>query len=249
LQNSRQSYYDGLSREYATSIRQLVPRYDEMLEHVAGWIDAGHTATLLDLGTGTGEASLRALRAVPALQVTAVDAAPEMARAAGERLAEYGERARVVAADITRFEPDRCFDAILSSIALHNLPPRAKRRMLRIIHGWLEPGGRFIWADFIRAAEAAEMQRLQHERIEFAQSHGCERALIESNFAKEATDDWPWTVLETLLAARRAGFRDVDCTWRHSAFAVFVMRRRGAHNPAERERRTGTADAGPAGDD
>lgn len=235
MQNATQSYYDALSRDYATTIRQLVPRYDEMIDHVVSGLGDLATGTLFDIGTGTGEVSERVLLAAPKLRIVAIDGAVEMSRMAAERLAGFGDRARVIHADVTEFVPEQRFDAVVTSIVLHNLPPRVKRRTLRSILGWLVAGGRFIWADFVRAADALEMRRIQRNRVDYARTSGCPERLIEANFSKEADEDWPWTVAETLLAVRRTGFREVDCIWRHGAFAVFRMRRAGSRaDPVDR---------------
>jgi trans-aconitate 2-methyltransferase len=63
--------------DFDTSIRQLIPRYDEMLDAIAGCISPS-AQRILDLGCGTGELSIRLLKRCPSARVVAVDYSPRM---------------------------------------------------------------------------------------------------------------------------------------------------------------------------
>ncbi len=79
--------------DFDTGIRQLLPRYDEMLDAIAQCIPS-NAQRILDLGCGTGGLSIRVLRRCPSAQVVAVDYSPRMIEFAKGKLeaAGYGRQ-------------------------------------------------------------------------------------------------------------------------------------------------------------
>ncbi|NIP56584.1 MAG: hypothetical protein GWM92_00640, partial [Gemmatimonadetes bacterium] len=57
-------------------------------------------------------------------------------------------------------------------------------------------------------------------RVRHARDSGCDEDLIRRSFAKEAEDDHPLTLPETLEAARIAGFSRSDPVWMRDTFAL-----------------------------
>ncbi len=83
---------------------------------------------LLDLCTGTGEIALRAARAGAA--VTAVDFTPSMIERARDK--SRGAAVRFLEMDVRRLGfPAASFDAVVLSLALHDMPPAARAAALR----------------------------------------------------------------------------------------------------------------------
>lgn len=233
MSDSADRYYTTLAADYATTIRQLVPDYDAQLDAIAALVDlrasriAPQPCTVLDLGAGTGEAAALLLRGRGDLHVTAVEPGGAMLEVLRDRLQPWADRTRIVATDALGFPAVQRYHAVVSNLVMHNLGNRDKRKMLRRILALLEPGGVFVWGDMIRRADQAVQRAVIEQRTAHARAAGCAESLITENFRKEAEDDSPWTVLETLIGARRIGFRRVDCTWSAGAFAVFALWRGG----------------------
>jgi tRNA (cmo5U34)-methyltransferase len=221
MTRTAQDYYAEFSAGYAEKIRQLVPRYDEMVETILDLLQLAHPGGVLDIGAGVGNVSDQVLRGFPESHVTALDASPEMLQQARTLLAPHGTRATVVRHDIASYSPGRSFDAVFSNLVLHNLPPDMRRETLDAIRRWLEPGGVFIWGEMILHPDPAVQQHFARQRAEHALAAGCPQDFVDWNFEKESTLDHPWITARTLEELTAAGFDNPEVVWAHDAFAVF----------------------------
>jgi len=180
----------------------LAPSALALLDRLEADIEAG-ARELLDVGVGTGNLSLPALRRWPQIRVTAIDASREMVGAAERLLEERNPSAR------KRFEgrvayaaempfADGSFDAAMSSFVLQLVPSRPKA--LREIHRVLRPGARF-----------AHVTWLVDQRY-FAPDRVFDQLLDEYGFEepddRTRSGDIP-SVERAAAELRRAGFRNV----------------------------------------
>jgi len=223
MKQRAEDYYRALSGDYASKIRQLVPKYDDMIACIADLVATLSPATLLDLGGGVGELEEVLLRRSAHVRITSLDACEEMVAEAHRRLEWAADRVEIVQQDILQFDPPGPFEAVVSNLVIHNLPLDTKAALLASVVTWLRPGGRFLWGDFIRHADPAIDDHFVRERKAFAVEAGCPDDLVAENFAKEREADFPLTVDETLLTARAAGFANTQVVWLHDTFAVFCL--------------------------
>lgn len=105
--------------------------------------------TLLDLACGTGTLSLSIKRNFPKIEITALDADPEILLTARKKAQAGGMRVNFVQgfSDCLPFE--KCaFDRVFSTLSFHHLTLTEKIKTLSEIRRVLKPLGEFHLADF-----------------------------------------------------------------------------------------------------
>ncbi len=180
----------------------LAPSAVALLDRLDGAVADG-ARDLLDVGVGTGNLSIPALRRWPDVQVTGIDASREMIGAVealvAERVATARDRfhGRVAFAAELPFE-DEAFDAAMSSFVLQLVPSRPAA--LREIRRVLRPGG-----------PLAHVTWLIDDRA-FAPDRIFDRLLEEYGFDNDEDPNRKGDIPSAERAAaelRHAGFRDV----------------------------------------
>jgi ubiquinone/menaquinone biosynthesis C-methylase UbiE len=186
----------------------------------------------LDLGSGDAILLATVLEAFPQATGVAVDFSPLMLELAHERLAQFGQRATTVEADLqTPAWRDRVqgpFDAIVSGFAIHHLPHERKRALYREVFDLLPGGGVFVNCEHVasptpriedmfndamtehlwqRRREKGEDVTREQVRWQFL-----ERPDRAANILASVEDQCQWL--------REIGFRDVDCFWKYFELAV-----------------------------
>ena len=112
---------------YLAEMLAEIPGYEELQAAVTAATEGLPAATLLELGTGTGETALRVLANHPDARWTGIDSSEAMLARARERLPQAEFR-------LARFEdtlPAGPFDIAVSVLAVHHLDGPAKRDLFR----------------------------------------------------------------------------------------------------------------------
>ncbi len=172
--DSTVSCYDKHAEAYDLYQSRVVPGYLEMIDLVA---EAARRylpgeAKMIDLGCGTGNASLATLKKIPAATVYLIDGSKRMVDIAAEKIerAYPGaiEGSRV--ADLSRYDwdeglEDETYDAIISTLVLEHLPfDRYKAAIEKCSH-LLVPGGWLLAAEGY-AEEGSDMQEWFFQEME-----------------------------------------------------------------------------------
>lgn len=163
--------------------------------------------SVLDVGCGTGEVTLRAkMRAGKAGQVFGIDPAPEMITVARNKAARKGLEIdfRVGVIESLPFS-DASINVVTSSLMMHHLPENLKIRGLAEIYRVLKPGGRLLIADFMRPTGSF----LNHLFIAFTRHHGLksgvedlQRPLKDAGFSQIAVLEKQILIIGFVRAAK-----------------------------------------------
>lgn len=224
-------YVDDWVTSYHTRDKERLSR----LQMLAGLIPfgRGEAIRVLDVGAGYGFLSQVVLEAFPNARVTCHDYSEPMLAQARERLKDYASQVFWVKGDLSSpdwtQDLDGPFDAIVSSIAIHNvrLPER-----IRAIYSELFPlvkrGGCFLNIDHMSPAgdvtgRLYRQARLADKQRSLKEQQGIEKSLEE--LIKEEDEEHAQagrsrngpgaTSLEAqLLWLHEAGFAEVECFWK-----------------------------------
>jgi len=217
--------------DFDRGIRQLLPRYDEMLDTVVACIPPT-CQTILDLGCGTGELSLKLLERFPDTRVVAVDYSPRMVGVAREKVdrAGYSDRWQAIEADFgdlatqseSTIDP---VEACVSSLAIHHLSDEMKLTLFRWIASILKPGGYFWNVDPV-LPETPHLDRVYRSiRENWAAKQGSTLEAVRSKIGTSVSQghsgpDRLTTLEAHLEMLKTAGFQSIAVPWKYYGFAI-----------------------------
>lgn len=112
---------------------------------------------ILDFGTGTATLSLMLKKALPGLQITAIDVDEKVLRIAKSKIGDTVIQLVHYGGERLPFG-DNTFDCVVSSLVLHHLTDTQKQTAFREILRVIQPGGRLVIADW--GLPANRLQRL-----------------------------------------------------------------------------------------
>jgi len=181
--------------------------------------DAGaEVRHVVDLGSGEGPYLAEVLRAFDGARGTWLDSSEPMLERARTALADLADRVTFVVAaaeDLAGAGIERA-DVVVSSRALHHLPPPDLARCYREVRGLLNDGGWFFNLDHVGAASDWE-RRYRRIRDEFT---GARRTKL----AAHREDEPLQPVADHLGYLEQAGFAAVDVPWRMLYTALLAAR-------------------------
>ncbi|WP_017314275.1 class I SAM-dependent methyltransferase [Mastigocladopsis repens] len=220
--------------DFDTGIRQLLPRYDEMLLVITRCL-VSTSRRILELGCGTGELSLKILNRCPDTQIVAIDYSPRMLQFAQSKItaAGYQQRWTGIEADFGDWanNPEKIgitgeFDACVSSLAIHHLKDEMKLKLFQRIRESLSEGGCFWNADPILPESPALAEVYKAVREEWATQQGTTLTEIRAKTGTTSTyghsnQDQLATLDAHLQMLTKAGFETVAVPWKNYGLAVF----------------------------
>lgn len=220
--------------DFDLGIRQLLPRYDEMLEVITRCLPST-SCRVLELGCGTGEVSLKILNRCPDAQVIALDYSPRMLQFAQAKItaAGYQQRWIGIQADFgdwannpQKLDISSEFDACVSSLAIHHLQDEMKLKLFQRIAASLSQDGCFWNADPVLPESPALAEVYKSVREEWAAQQGTNLTEIRAKLGTSSTQgyssqDQLASLNAHLQMLATAGFKIVAVPWKYYGLAVF----------------------------
>jgi tRNA (cmo5U34)-methyltransferase len=221
--------------DFDDGIRQLLPRYDEMLEVITQCLPTT-ARRILELGCGTGELSLKIFQHCPDTEITALDYSPRMLQFAQDKITQagYQQRWTGIQADFGEWAEypekfDMCsqFDACVSSLAIHHLHDPMKLKLFQRIAASLTPGGYFGNADPILPESPALKEVYQAAREKWTAQQGSNLAQVRAKLGSStqqgySSQDQLATLDTHLQMLTASGFKTVAVPWKYYGLAVFT---------------------------
>jgi tRNA (cmo5U34)-methyltransferase len=226
MDDIRTNFSQGAS-DYDARIRNIIPRYDEMLDVLVSCVpvNEGKKLKAIDVGCGTGALSEKLLNARPYVELTCLDMTENMLNLAKERMKDH-RNVRYVLSDLYDFEFDGPYDLIVSSLALHHvISDEDKKAVYQRFYHALGPGGSFYNADLVLGSDD-EMQQLYMKRWTEFMGRSLPRGEVDHMvLPRYRQEDSPAKLVDHLRWLSEVGFRSVDVVWKYYNFAVYGGKR------------------------
>jgi len=220
--------HEELAASYADR-RIVIPLLD-VQEDVVARVFTRHdhpVKRFLDIGAGAGAMSELMLRTQAGSEAVLVDFSEPMLTRAAVNLAGYVGRWQPITGDLNdpawrEGLPGGRYDAVVSGLAIHHLPPERKRTLFAEIFELLEPGAMFVNMDYV--AIDGPLQGLFDEEM-LASAMRAEResggTRHEHEVDLEDDDDSPDTLDDQLQWLRDAGFEQVEVHFKWAEAAIY----------------------------
>ena len=228
-----------------STVEQIRQRFDNDVERFSN-LETGQSATMdaplcleliatsaaattpgaksvLDIGCGAGNFTLRLLKELPGLDCTLLDLSRPMLDRAEQRVsAATSGVVRTVQTDIREAEfANGSFDIILAAAVLHHLrTPAEWRAVYQRLFDLLRPGGSVWVFDMVDHSIAAVKQLMTGRYGDYLATLKGE-AYRDSVFAYIEQEDTPSPLVFQLEMLRAAGFRQADVLHKNGPFAAF----------------------------
>jgi tRNA (cmo5U34)-methyltransferase len=182
-----------------------------------------HARTVLDIGCGAGNYTLKLLQRVPDLDCTLMDLSHPMLERARERVsAATRGNVTTLQGDVRGSDlGEEQFDVVLAAAVLHHLRGDAEWHVVfdKVFRS-LRPGGSFWIADLITHTTPG-VQQMMWERYGAYLTGLRDEAYRDHVFAYIDQEDTPRPLLFQIDLLRQVGFREVELLHKNSCFAAF----------------------------
>lgn len=212
---------------YDRRIKRFVPYYEEMMASVLACLSQiENRCSILELGCGTGNLSLKMLEKAPNARLTAVDLVDEMVQACRERLINYQERTDFICADMVEFCRPGAFDYVLSNLALH-YPETDKKKLqtCRNVFKSLKPGGFFSFSVMLDGETQELRQRIWKMWEQDVLENGVSSAELEEWCTTCHKTDYPVPSSLWFRWLKETGFTYYDLIWFETIFGTIWARK------------------------
>jgi tRNA (cmo5U34)-methyltransferase len=194
----------------------------ELLTQIAASV-CPNAKSVLDLGCGAGNFTLKLLDLIPNLDCTLVDLSLPMLDKAKERIAKVSlGKISTIQTDFLNLQlPSETFDIVVTGAAMHHLRTDEEwETVFTKIFKSLKKGGCFWISDLILHDNPAINQLMWKRYADYLEGIGG-KAYQENVFAYIDKEDTPRSVMYQLDLMKKIGFSTVDVLHKNSCFSVF----------------------------
>jgi tRNA (cmo5U34)-methyltransferase len=221
---SRQ-HFDLMADQYDELFVTHMHTYDTTHEMILTMLPFPREDVLrvLELGVGTGNLTSKVLDCFPQSTVVGYDLSSEMLARARAKLASVGARVQLHEGDISQIVFPGPFDAVISAIAVHHVPPPTKPILFHRLYDALRPGGALVLGDAFQAATPTLGERYRDLSMAALARQGIMETPVSDAYRRrnsQPSGGSSTSLQKYLLWMQQARFVNVDCVWKHFGRAV-----------------------------
>ena len=237
IEDSTVNCYDGHSNEYDVYQSAVVPHYQEMLDMVAlacsRYISQSDSRTkiIIDLGCGTGNASIAVLEKVPA-KIFLVDGSSKMLNIALDKITSRFPFTingnKVADLSSSDWHKDLAFgeyDAIVSTLVLEHLPFDKYREVLEKCYRLISPGGWLIVVEGYQEEDSDTLEWFNQQMQERRRLLDSRMSSFVANLRDQKEIHYFSSKRQKENCWRKAGFERVSVLWQYLCIALMVGRK------------------------
>lgn len=215
-----------VAKEFVDRRRKALPFAEEQIGVMLRVISHfGTPARFVDLGCGDGILSRAVLNAFPDSVATLVDHSSPMLARAEQSMQGYGDRVRMVEADLSNGMPDVGeVDLVISGFAIHHLPNDRKQALYGEIYHSLTLGGLFINMEHVTPGSASLEALFDLVYIDnVVELTGLPAAQVAAEYhgRPDKADNKLETVERQMQWLCDIGYVNVDCYFKFLEIAMF----------------------------
>lgn len=217
------NHFDLMADQYDELFVPHVHSYDSMHAMILTMLPfTEHDAPrLLELGMGTGNLTQQCLQRFPQATMAGYDMSEQMLQRAMEKLTPFRSRVQIYAGDISQTTFPGPFDAVISAIAVHHVPPPAKPILFHRLYAALRPGGVLVLGDSFQATTPTLDLKYRRAVTAEWQQRGLDMTAYNTYRSLSRNSGGASTTVPAYLHwLQQAGFTNVDCVWKHFSRAV-----------------------------
>ena len=189
--------HDEWAEEYDADVSQednpIRAGYDALLDWVVQVADIRPDSRVLELGSGTGNLTVR----IPVCgDLVCVDISQRMEEVARPKLAHLTQRSFIEDDILQVFErPLGMFDRVISTYTVHHLTSSEKRQLFEHVWAHLAPGGRAVFGDLMLEDESQAAVKAVVYRAE-----------AQADVAESIEEEWFWRLDACVADLEEIGF-------------------------------------------